>query len=55
MSSTNITLSKVDPVQKPVKSLRDSEGLGPAISKTVKPFHSITAQFRDPKPVRNLL
>jgi hypothetical protein len=37
-------------LSKPSTSLRDTRGLGPAISKTKKPFHSITAHFQDRKP-----
>ncbi len=36
-------------MSKPITSLRDVKGLGPAVSKTRKPFHSITACFQHPK------
>jgi hypothetical protein len=32
---------------KPIRSLRDITGLGPVLSKTVKPHHSISACFQD--------
>lgn len=43
-------LNKSDSPMTPISSLRDTIGLGPAISKTKKPYHSISAQFQTPKP-----
>jgi hypothetical protein len=47
---TNIHLNKIHSPPKPIASLRDKTGLGTAISKTVKPYHYISARFHDKKP-----
>lgn len=48
-SSTKSQLNQRTPITKPSTSLRETKGLGAAISKVVKPYHSISARFQDRK------